>query len=56
MNGYVLKLTQKEKEVLYKALNFQMVDVAFLDSFKRANYAEEKRLIERLLVKLSTLN
>jgi hypothetical protein len=51
-----LKLTEKEKAILYKALNFQMVDVAFLDSFKRVNYAEEKRLIEHLLVKISTLN
>jgi hypothetical protein len=51
-----LKLTEKEKEVLYKALNYQMVDVAFLDSFKRANHSEEKQLIERLLVKISTLN
>jgi len=31
-----LKLTDKEKSMLYKALNYQMVDEAFLNSFKGA--------------------
>ena len=56
MSNYVLKLTEEEKTLLHKVLSYQMVDVAFMDSFKGSRYGAEKRALDRLMEKLQKLN
>jgi len=48
-----LKLTDKEKSMLYKALNYQLVDEAFLNSFKGAKKDGEIKALIRLMDKVA---
>jgi len=48
-----LKLTDREKSMLYKALNYQMVDEAFLNSFKGAKKDGDIKALIRLMDKVA---
>ena len=53
-----MTLNPQEKELLLKALNYQLTDVTFLDSLKgnKNSYRNEKRALIKLVDKINLMN